>query len=252
MSGVQRTSYKKGPPVDPYRSPIRNNFPGQNRGYPDYDYYSDPFGSFADSAYQNNKMGRDRMPHFRDSPQYYPTTPRYKINRNNYRGRSPSSSRRADRFQGTNNGNEKSVPGMKAKRGKRYVEQLFYSNDKTENALKNEQNIPQKSSSRHSKLNFKNRKRKQDEINLKRKRRHVGPHDEDGLQRLLSTGSLAPSSLPKNNPFYNNSIDFVFATYWFFPAKTQAILPQDQKCIEEKMAEEKQRFDPKSKSENFE
>ena len=231
--------------MDPYRSPIRNNFQGQNRGYPDYDYYSDPFGSFADSAYQN-KMGRDRMPYFRDSPQYYPTTPRYTINRNKYRGRFPTSSRRADRIKGPNGG-EKNVPGMKAKRRKRHVETILSSNDVNKFSFHAEQNIPQRLTKEHSNLRFKSRKRKQVGKNLKRKRRHVGPHDEDGLQRLLSTGSLAPSSLSKSDPLYNNSIDFVFATYWFFPAKTQAILPQDQKCIEKKMSEEKQRFDPKSK-----
>ena len=137
---------------------------------------------------------------------------------------------------------------MKAERQKRHVEQILPSNDKTKHSFKTEPKIPWKSSSGHLNLNYKNRKRKQDDTHLKRKRRHVGPHDEDGLQRLLSTGSLAPSSLPESNPLYNNSIDFIFATYWFFPAKTQAILPQDQKCIEEKMSQEKQRFDPKSES----
>ena len=80
-----------------------------------------------------------------------------------------------------------------------------------------------------------------------RKRRHVGPHDNEGLQRLLSTGTLAPTSLPMNHPQYNNSIDFIFATYWFFPADTQAILPKDKECIAKKMSEEKIRFSPLSK-----
>ncbi|XP_033758720.1 uncharacterized protein LOC117341022 [Pecten maximus] len=81
----------------------------------------------------------------------------------------------------------------------------------------------------------------------KRKRRHIGPHDEDGLQRLLSTGTLAPTTLPRNHPDFNHSIDLVFATYWFFPAKTQVILPTDQKCIDDSMAREKIRFSPTSK-----
>ncbi|XP_069115779.1 uncharacterized protein [Argopecten irradians] len=81
----------------------------------------------------------------------------------------------------------------------------------------------------------------------KRKRRHIGPHDEDGLQRLLSTGTLAPTTLPPNHPDFNHSIDLLFATYWFFPAKTQVILPSDQKCIDVKMAKEKIRFSPTSK-----
>ncbi|XP_059161423.1 uncharacterized protein LOC131944658 isoform X2 [Physella acuta] len=69
-------------------------------------------------------------------------------------------------------------------------------------------------------------------------KRHVGPHDDDGLQRLLSTGVLAPTTLPPSHPDYNRSIDIIFATYWFFPANTHAILPQDQKCIAEKLAQE--------------
>ncbi|XP_061183880.1 uncharacterized protein LOC133192057 [Saccostrea echinata] len=79
------------------------------------------------------------------------------------------------------------------------------------------------------------------------KKRHVGPHDNDGIQRLLSTGTLAPTMLSPSHPMYNHSIDIVFATYWFFPAKTQAILPEDQKCIMQKMKEEKSRFDSKGK-----
>jgi hypothetical protein len=78
-------------------------------------------------------------------------------------------------------------------------------------------------------------------------KRHVGPHDDDGIQRLLSTGTLAPSMLPSTHPKHNHSIDVLFATYWFFPAKTQAILPEDEKCISQKMENEKHRFNPKSK-----
>lgn len=81
----------------------------------------------------------------------------------------------------------------------------------------------------------------------KRKRRHVGPHDDNGLQRLLSTGTVAPSTLPLTHPDYHHTMEVVFATYWFFPAKTQAILPRDQKCIADKLSQEEQRFDPKNK-----
>ncbi|KAK3769153.1 hypothetical protein RRG08_034484 [Elysia crispata] len=78
-------------------------------------------------------------------------------------------------------------------------------------------------------------------------RRHVGPHDDGGLQRLLSTGHLAPPSLPADHPDYNSSMDLVFATYWFFPVRTQAILPADRKCIAEKLTMEGDvRFDPES------
>ena len=46
---------------------------------------------------------------------------------------------------------------------------------------------------------------------------------------------------------YPRSMDVIFATYWFYPAKTKAILPEDWKCIEERMQEETIRFDPDSK-----
>jgi len=42
-------------------------------------------------------------------------------------------------------------------------------------------------------------------------------------------------------------IDLIFATYWFFPAKTQAILPKDRECIQDKMSRERERFDKRSK-----
>lgn len=81
----------------------------------------------------------------------------------------------------------------------------------------------------------------------RRMKRHVGAHDDEGLQRLLSTGTIAPTTLPKDHPHYNHSIEYIFATYWFFPAKTQAILPKDEECISTKLAAETKRFDPNSK-----
>uniref|UniRef100_T1JFB9 FAM234A/B beta-propeller domain-containing protein n=1 Tax=Strigamia maritima TaxID=126957 RepID=T1JFB9_STRMM len=80
---------------------------------------------------------------------------------------------------------------------------------------------------------------------LKKFKRHVGPHDNDGVQRLISTGSLAPS-LNTNTSQQKNTIDVIFATYWFFPAKTQSILPEDRDCIQKNMAIEQQRFLPTS------
>ena len=55
-----------------------------------------------------------------------------------------------------------------------------------------------------------------------------------------------PTLLPPDHADYNNTIDLVFATFWFFPAKTKAVLPADQKCIDDFMKNEVQRFDPKS------
>ncbi|XP_035703612.1 uncharacterized protein LOC110843502 isoform X2 [Folsomia candida] len=71
-------------------------------------------------------------------------------------------------------------------------------------------------------------------------KRHIGPHDMDGIQRLISTGTLA-------QPVNGEGIDLIFATYWFFPAKPQAILPKDQECIQEKLSKETERFDERSK-----
>ncbi|XP_014669211.1 PREDICTED: uncharacterized protein LOC106810388 isoform X2 [Priapulus caudatus] len=76
-----------------------------------------------------------------------------------------------------------------------------------------------------------------------RQKRHIGAHDEEGIQRLLSTGTLAPP-LPGSD--MNHSIDVIFAVYWFFPAKTQAILPGDRDCILKRLGGEKERFDPQS------
>ncbi|XP_077868114.1 uncharacterized protein LOC144357960, partial [Saccoglossus kowalevskii] len=81
--------------------------------------------------------------------------------------------------------------------------------------------------------------------NKRMRKRHVGPHDEGGLQRLLSTGTLAPV-LNSSSPDARHSIDVIFATYWFYPAKTRVILPDEQKCIDDKMADEVERFDPTS------
>ncbi|KAK2157698.1 hypothetical protein LSH36_186g01008 [Paralvinella palmiformis] len=84
-------------------------------------------------------------------------------------------------------------------------------------------------------------------VKRKRRRRHVGPHDEGGLQRLISTGTLVSPLLSEDHPDYERSIDIVFATYWFYPAKTEALLPEDKKCIEKRMKTQSERFDPQSK-----
>ncbi|KAG8180040.1 hypothetical protein JTE90_012884 [Oedothorax gibbosus] len=72
-----------------------------------------------------------------------------------------------------------------------------------------------------------------------RKRRHVGPHDGGGIQRVISTGTLAPS-LGKNK----SGIDVIYATFWFYPSEIQGLMPQDKQCIESRMKMEKERFDP--------
>ncbi|KAI8508971.1 hypothetical protein Bbelb_128190 [Branchiostoma belcheri] len=40
------------------------------------------------------------------------------------------------------------------------------------------------------------------------------------------------------------SIDVLFATYWFYPAKTTVLLPEDEKCVQDMMDNEVQRFSP--------
>ena len=259
VSGVQRTSYKKGPPIDSYRSQPRNSILGRNKGTPylDYDYYADPFGQFAGNAYEKPQLGLNRSPYYRGASKTYQTTPRYNLPRNSYRGRLPTGRRFGNRVKERTPSKPESRLGMKAERRRRYSANSDVLNGDNVYIPKNKPKIPL-----HLKSNV--LERTNDELSVKkdvenklkktftkRKRRHVGPHDEDGLQRLLSTGSLAPSSLPVTNPLYNNSIDFIFATYWFFPAKTRAVLPQDQKCIEKKLSQENQRFDPKSEYEFY-
>lgn len=77
----------------------------------------------------------------------------------------------------------------------------------------------------------------------KRYKRHVGPHDAGGIQRTISTGALFPIRKENSN---ENNIDIVFATFWFFPAHTQALLSEDIKCIKSRLANEKERFNHQS------
>lgn len=71
--------------------------------------------------------------------------------------------------------------------------------------------------------------------------RHVGPHDGGGIQRVISTGTLAPS-LSKDK----SGIDIIYATYWFYPSEIQELLPEDKECIASRMSLEKERFEPTS------
>lgn len=69
-----------------------------------------------------------------------------------------------------------------------------------------------------------------------------------GFQRLVSTGTLAPTLLPGDDVDHNRTIDIIFATYWTYPSHTTAILEEDQKCISEKLGKEMiARFDEDSK-----
>ncbi|GFQ67501.1 uncharacterized protein TNCT_122631 [Trichonephila clavata] len=72
----------------------------------------------------------------------------------------------------------------------------------------------------------------------RRNRRHVGPHDGGGIQRVISTGTLAPSSAKDGS-----GVDLIYATFWFYPSETQGLLPEDKECIQSRMKMEKERFD---------
>ncbi|CAF0948256.1 unnamed protein product [Adineta ricciae] len=74
----------------------------------------------------------------------------------------------------------------------------------------------------------------------KRYKRHVGPHDNGGLQRTISTGTLAPSFQLNSK----STIDLIFATYWIH-SDTSILLHADERaCIEEGMAKEEDRLKP--------
>lgn len=67
-------------------------------------------------------------------------------------------------------------------------------------------------------------------------KRHIGPHDVGGLQRTISTGTLAPSFELNSH----STIDLIFATYWIH-SDTSAVLHADERaCIDEGMAKEEE------------
>ncbi|XP_071841954.1 uncharacterized protein [Apostichopus japonicus] len=79
----------------------------------------------------------------------------------------------------------------------------------------------------------------------RRRRRHLGAHDADGVQRLISTGSLAPP-LDAESVRRGDSIDVVFAVYWFYPSEDHLILPEEEDCIKQYMDNELQRMNPEN------
>lgn len=196
----------------------------KHNSYSDYEY-RDPYRPL-----QRGKGGLGYR-EYNDYDSYLQTTPTYEYGRGRYRGSHPPHSR-SERVKEGNQLNENKI--------------IDNSNNADIRAMRETQKHKGGGTMRSINTDHK-RSLENVHTNRKRKRRHVGPHDEKGLQRLLSTGSLAPTLLKEDHQHYNHSIDVVFATYWFFPAKTQAILPQDQHCIEKKMSEETIRFDPHSK-----
>lgn len=66
----------------------------------------------------------------------------------------------------------------------------------------------------------------------RRKRRHVGPPDHGGFQRLIQTGCLAPAHSTKNSQESGNAIDVMIVTYWMYPAKVRVITDKEKDCID--------------------
>ena len=232
----ERTTYKKGPPgfsrQDSYRP---------QSILPDYDYDNSYFDD-SYKRYPNDRRGQKYPNKNRNNNRYRVTTPpQY----GNYRPGFPLADNKSRRrqFPLSNVRNRRvQLRGVSSGGVNSDVNRInpIAMRAKRSAQRKNRKHVRSNERSIKDKVNK--------TVNEYRTKRHVGPHDEKGLQRLLSTGSIMPSLLPKTHPNFNNSIDLVFATYWFFPAKTKAILPADQKCIEKKLSDETIRFDPKSKS----
>ncbi|PIK39294.1 hypothetical protein BSL78_23866 [Apostichopus japonicus] len=87
--------------------------------------------------------------------------------------------------------------------------------------------------------------RKSSSTSNRRRGRHLGAHDADGVQRLISTGSLAPP-LDAEYVRRGDSIDVVFAVYWFYPSEDHLILSEEEDCIRHCMDNELQRMNPEN------
>ncbi|KAI1309010.1 hypothetical protein HDE_00313 [Halotydeus destructor] len=76
---------------------------------------------------------------------------------------------------------------------------------------------------------------------LDRTRRHVGMHDGGGIQRVISTGTLAPSSSKRSG-----ALDVVFASFWFPPSQNVKLMSNKMAaCVDNLLrpdAEERLRF----------
>ncbi|PIK58772.1 hypothetical protein BSL78_04293 [Apostichopus japonicus] len=92
--------------------------------------------------------------------------------------------------------------------------------------------------------------RKSSSTSNRRRGRHLGAHDADGVQRLISTGSLAPP-LDAEYVRRGDSIDVVFAVYWFYPSEDHLILSEEEDCIRHCMDNELQRMNPESNEEKM-
>lgn len=67
-----------------------------------------------------------------------------------------------------------------------------------------------------------------------RSKRHVGMHDGEGIQRVISTGTLAPSLQAFASS--DASIDVLFATYWFPASSNVKLMSENMRsCIDKLM-----------------
>ncbi|KAH9419619.1 hypothetical protein DERP_009677 [Dermatophagoides pteronyssinus] len=84
------------------------------------------------------------------------------------------------------------------------------------------------------------------ELNLQqqRRKRHVGLHNGDSIQRVISTGTLAPSlkSYSDNDQLpVDGSIDIIFATYTFPPSQSVRLMSDAMRtCVQSYLAQEKE------------
>ena len=70
-----------------------------------------------------------------------------------------------------------------------------------------------------------------EENSRKRRRRHVGPPDHGGFQRLIQTGSIS-ATFSNNQSETPKGIDVMMVTYWMYPAKVRVITDKEKECIE--------------------
>ena len=101
--------------------------------------------------------------------------------------------------------------------------------------LQQQQQQQQQSYQQNSK---KRRRREQPRV-----KRHVGLHNGDSVQRVISTGTLAPALLDQQSAAVDTlgSIDVLFATYSFPPAANVKLMsPAVRRCIGEYLAPERE------------
>lgn len=76
---------------------------------------------------------------------------------------------------------------------------------------------------------------------LKKFKRHVGLHNGDSIQRVISTGTLAPSlSTTTDQLPVDGSIDIIFATYSFPPSTIRKMSDAMRKCLQSYLNPEKE------------